>query len=35
MKHSCENGTQKIMQLDRQCEKFMGGPTLAYTERFK
>lgn len=33
MKHPCENGTRKMMQLDRQCEKFMGGPTLAYTER--
>jgi len=34
MQHACINGTrQKAMQLDRQCEKFMGGPTEAYGER--
>jgi hypothetical protein len=33
MQHTCVCGTDKIMNLDHQYEKFMGTPTVPYTER--
>ncbi len=35
MQHTCCYGTRpkNMHTIDRQCEKFMGGPTLSYKER--